>query len=378
MNLPKRISTTLAASLLMITGCGSNLKPFQSKQQISQLSYDEKLIWHQSDEFEERVVKGKHLYENVELDNYLQGIMDRLYPDYKNTMRVKVFNSPSYNAFALPNGAIYINVGLLAALENEAQVAAVLGHEGAHFLKKHGAIRYQSAQSASVFNVVVAITVPLAAILTMAASTSSMYGYSRDAESESDEIGFKRMIAAGYAPDAAAEAMKKLLQEVKDSGVEEPFFFASHPKLEERIKSFEKLTEKTETENQFLGEEQYQKFIKNLQHDSARSQIEFGRYKSVVSLLKDEERLKRYGGEGHFFIAEAKRMLREADDEEIIGHYQEAISRSPEFMDSHRSLGLLFYKLGKADEAKYHLDYYLHNKTAKDIAHVQFYLDKLN
>lgn len=380
MTLRKLLTTSLAAtSLAFLCACGSaHIKPFKSKEQVNSLSYDEKLIWHQSKEFEERVVKGKHIYENEELETYLQSIMDKLFPDYKGNLRVKVFNSPSYNAFALPNGAIYINLGLLAAFENEAQVASVLGHEGAHFIEKHGAIRYSSAQSASVFNMVLAVTIPMAAILTAVATTSSMYGYSRKAETESDNIGFERLVKAGYSPEQAAEAMRKLLKEVEDSGVEEPFFFASHPKLKERIENFEVLSAELENKPTFLGEQEYRKFTKEILLDSAQLQIDFGRFNSVVSLLSDEQRLKRYGGEGHYFIAEAKRKQDKVDNDEVIQHYEKAIELSPQFYAAHRSLGLLHYKNGNNEKAKFHLSEYIdNNKTAKDKAHVQFYLNKL-
>ena len=56
-----------------------------------------------------------------------------IYPD----IRVRIVDSPSLNAFALPNGSIYINTGMLTRLDNEAQLATVLAHEGVHFTHKH-------------------------------------------------------------------------------------------------------------------------------------------------------------------------------------------------------------------------------------------------
>lgn len=142
-----KLSFWFAPFLVFILGCSSNLKPFSSKNQIKNLSYDEKLIWHKSNEFEKSANEGQYIYKNSELENYLQQITNKLFPDYKDHLRVKVLHSPSYNAFALPNGALYINIGLLAALENEAQVASILSHEGIHFIQKHGARQYQSAQT---------------------------------------------------------------------------------------------------------------------------------------------------------------------------------------------------------------------------------------
>ncbi|MET1255015.1 M48 family metalloprotease [Aliikangiella maris] len=371
------LSFISAFGLFFIIGCSSNLKPFQNKGQVSNLSFDEKLIWHQSEEFEKEAVNGNHIYEDPALEEYLNNILNRLFPDYVDVMRIKILKSPSYNAFVLPNGAIYINLGLLAAFENEAQIASVIGHEGTHFIQKHGAIQYQSVQSARAMSTLL-MGIPIAGLLSVLANTSSIYGYSRKAELESDHKGFERLVKAGYAPDAAASAMQKLLIEVKDSKTDEPFFFSSHPKLEKRITLFNKMTKETTSRSNFLGEKNYQQFIKNILQDSARLQLEFGRYNSLISLLSNEQRQQRYGGIGYYYLAEAKRKT-SADNDEIIKFYQKAIELSPEFTETHKDLGLYFYKLNKYTEAKNHLTYYLKNtQSTKELKLVEYYLNKLS
>ena len=87
-------------------------------------------------------------YEDRRATAYLQGVMDRLYPEFKGKIHVHLYDFTQLNAFALPNGSVYFNIGLLARIGNEAQLAAVLGHEAAHFVEKHSFRERVSAKNA--------------------------------------------------------------------------------------------------------------------------------------------------------------------------------------------------------------------------------------
>src|SRR5215510_10290550 len=85
-----------------------------------------------------RTIAGMDLlYGDAALDGYLQEVVDRLYPDYRGKLEVHAFKQTSFNAFSMPNGRLYVNIGALLRLTNEAELAALLGHEGAHFTKDH-------------------------------------------------------------------------------------------------------------------------------------------------------------------------------------------------------------------------------------------------
>src|SRR5687768_11889412 len=87
------------------------------------------------------------LYGDAQLDGYLQGIVDKLYPEQAGKLQIRAFKSSPFNAFAMPNGRLYIHTGTLLRLRNEAELASVLGHEGAHFTGDH---IYRSVSSAKV------------------------------------------------------------------------------------------------------------------------------------------------------------------------------------------------------------------------------------
>ncbi len=172
---------------------------------------------------------------------------DRPVPE-KVTYRFFVLRDPMVNAFALPNGSVYIPTGLLALLENEAQLAGILGHETAHVYERHPYIENRSIRKKVVVAKIItaaAGSVPggsvLAVVSAVAASEvsnllllESIYGYSREKESQADRDGLAAMTVAGYDPHAMAATFDLL---DKYSTLEyEPHYtiFQDHPKVAER------------------------------------------------------------------------------------------------------------------------------------------------
>jgi len=170
------------------------------------------------------------------------------------TFRFRAVRDPMVNAFALPNGSVYVTTGLLALLENEAQLAGVLGHETGHVFERHSYLENRSERKkALTLNIIqiVAAAAPVgpnlstgmqvfgAAVMAGADISSivlvaSVYGYSREMERQADGDGLAAMTASGYDPHAMARSFELLDQ---DSKLEfEPFdsFYHDHPKLKDR------------------------------------------------------------------------------------------------------------------------------------------------
>ena len=103
--------------VVFLVGCkATNIRSFQANDEISASSEGETRLWYQSEKFDTAMVKGRHIPELPEIQSYLQDIMDRLYPEFKGSIKVNLHKAPVLNAFALPNGSIYINLGMLASL----------------------------------------------------------------------------------------------------------------------------------------------------------------------------------------------------------------------------------------------------------------------
>jgi len=92
---------------------------------------DEKMLWRRVQKEQETINGSGLLYQDVELENYLNRIAKKLqkYTDSPDIyFQIKVLKDPNLNAFAFPNGVIYVHTGILARMDNEAQLAALLAH----------------------------------------------------------------------------------------------------------------------------------------------------------------------------------------------------------------------------------------------------------
>ena len=216
-----------------------------------------------ANDLEQRLVHCGCTYDHPDLDAYLQGIAERLLATDPTPppgpVRVRALKSPEANAFALPNGAVFINTALLQSLDSEAQVATVLGHELTHYTRSHALQESHNAQHAGVWTRAIALVFaaglaaisrdPQAAALAADLSSKSadlwyltaVSGYSQRLEREADTEGLRRMVAAGYDPSEGVVAFERLAAATRDEGKENKPFFASHPRLTERIASYREL-----------------------------------------------------------------------------------------------------------------------------------------
>lgn len=158
--------------------------------------------------------------------------------------RVTVLNSPVVNAFALPGGYVYVTRGLLALVDDEAELAGVLGHEIGHVIARHGAQRQTAAFGASVIGAVLGAVVGNQAINQVVGlgGQGLLAGYSRDQEYEADALGVRYLARAGYDPYAQAdflvtmEEQSKLQALVTHQKYEDAAnWLASHPATPERV-----------------------------------------------------------------------------------------------------------------------------------------------
>jgi predicted Zn-dependent protease len=204
------------------------------------------------EEMHQKMMAEGAAYDDVELQAYVDRVGQRLAansdrPELDFTFTV--IDSPDLNAFATPGGFIYIHRGLLAYLDNEAELAGVLAHEIGHVTARHHGRR----QTADITNKVLATT---AYILTGSgdlADASSMYGaelisgYGRDMELEADGLGAEYMHQSGYDPEALLEVIGVLkdqeqFQRVKARSTGKKLntyhgLYASHPRNDQRLQT---------------------------------------------------------------------------------------------------------------------------------------------
>jgi len=190
---------------LNLQGCAStgSIESFESSEATDQLFDDEERLWGISEEASEDFRMAGLIYQDAELNSYLQEVTDNLFPDFIGKINVQAFKSSSLNAFVMPNGNVYVNIGLLARMENEAQLASVLAHEGIHFTERHSLKSNRSAKNTMGFGVFLnmATGLPIGSLI----AASSISGFSRSKENESDTMGFERLLDAGYKVEEGTE-----------------------------------------------------------------------------------------------------------------------------------------------------------------------------
>lgn len=212
-----------------------------------------------ANEFDRLLEKKGLVLHNPELDAYLDSIGRRVIgsrtaPEQVE-FRFRVLRDSMVNAFALPNGTIYVTTGLLSLLENEAQLAAVLGHETTHVFARHGYLENRSARKKILaINIIqgVASVVPgggayvseatqafcvaiqLGAALSSEVLVATIYGYSREMEREADSGGLASIVSANYDPHAMARSFDLMDEDIKLEFEPLQGFYHDHPKLTER------------------------------------------------------------------------------------------------------------------------------------------------
>ncbi|MBI2314273.1 MAG: M48 family metalloprotease [Betaproteobacteria bacterium] len=118
-----------------------------------------------------------------------------------------VVDSPEINAFALPGGYVYITRGIIAYLNSEAELAAVLGHEIGHVTARHSVQQYSASMATGIGATVLGILVPelgsdLGQNILGLLGNALLSGYGRDHELEADRLGAEYLARAGYDPQA--------------------------------------------------------------------------------------------------------------------------------------------------------------------------------
>lgn len=196
---------------------------------------------------DKEVIARYGIYQDKELQLYVNKIGQKLIRHLANKefskFFFKVVDSSETNAFALPGGYIYVTRGLLAILNNEAELACVLGHEIAHVTSHHGAKAMVRAIGASILSIGGAIASPKYASKWLLASTQMFkqinLGYGREAEMESDAHGVVNAFEAGYNPNGMTRFLKYLRQKEMFSGQSYHSYQATHPETKERILKME-------------------------------------------------------------------------------------------------------------------------------------------
>ena len=370
----------------LAAGCAT-LRPVPVTEAMMS-SEDEQMLWRRAQEEQNAINGSGVLYPDAELETYLNLIVKKLQvnstsPDI--SFHIKVVKDPNLNAFAFPNGVIYVHTGILARMDNEAQLAALLAHEMIHCTHRHTLRVLRSIKDRpAYFDAVrktlakMVMTRGLAQFLGITGSMAAISGYTRELETEADRVGLDLMVKANYDPREALKLFEHLRQEIEIEGFEEPYFFGTHPNVHQRIENVNNwLVAKYRGKGTVLKNTKiFQSRISRLILDNARLDLRQGRFYIAQRTVKKYLTTKPEDARAYYLLGEIFRQRdRQNDTSAALKNFEKAISLNPSLSEPHKAMGLIYYKDGDRHLAKFFFEScLLLSPDTPDKAYIQGYL----
>lgn len=362
---------TLTAFVVVAFLAGCSVNPVTGEKQLSLIPESQELSIGSEQYKPTQQTQGGRFYLDPELNLYVQEVGQKLAkvsdrPDLP--YEFVVLNSGVPNAWALPGGKIAINRGLLTELEDEAQLASVLGHEIVHAAARHSVQRMQQGMliSAGVAGLGFALSDNEWAGLIMGGAAMgaqlALAQYSQGDELESDHYGIRYMKKAGYDPQAAVELQEVFvrLSEGRNTSFLEGMF-ATHPPSQKRVRENQELVNKIGAGG-YRGKDVYQKklsFLRKRQpaydaHDEAMKLASDDKLDQALAKVNEAIRIEPdeaafYSLRGRIYKAQDKPEKADAD-------FDKATSLYPEMFTYQLHSGLNALGLNKLDKAKTRLN----------------------
>jgi beta-barrel assembly-enhancing protease len=357
--------------VVALTACGVN--PVTGKKEIQFVSEATELKMGEQYYEPTRQAEGGDLTVMPELTTYVNEVGQKLaaVADRKLPYEFTVLNSSVPNAWALPGGKIAVNRGLLTELKNEAELAAVLGHEIVHAAARHGAKAQERGTllqvglaAAQIGAAIGGVDQNVSALAIQGAGLGAQLvqqKYGRDQELESDEYGMKYMKLAGYDPAGAITLQETFVRLSQAGGAKQQSWveglFASHPPSQERVEKNKQTAQQLGVGGE-LGQERYASRTKPLREAkpaydkydqalAAARKKDFGTARSLAN-----EAVKALPREARFHELLGELQLAEKKPDAALPHYQKAIELDPNYFGSYLGAGVAQFQAGNKAKAE--------------------------
>ena len=355
-------------------------------------------------QIEARIAQRHLLYGRASLDRYVQRVAERLLAAEgtdASGVHVRVIKGVHANAFALSNGSIYLTTGLLATLDDESQLAAVLGHELTHYTNFHPLRGLRQARRTALVAITAGIVLDLGLDLLASHNhvlpntppirpetfevwtRASISGYSRDLEREADDGGIRRMIAAGYDPAGALTALEHFAEQTPDAPTGEKPIYASHPRIQDRLASCRDLLAGQLAAAAGFGDrlhDEYRSQLAELPLDQVELLLADGALDRADRILEKEIAVAD-SGRAEFLRGESARARVPRTNVSVLAAltaYERAITLPGAPVSAWRQAGMLHRLRGDTAAATLAFQSYLdHAPSAVDAPLVRIYLDEL-
>lgn len=247
--------------IVFVSSCTVQKNPVSGSSRLMAYSWEQEVQIGQ--EVDQELVAQFGLYDDENVANYVtelgEIILAESHMRREDTDRqfretefyFRVLDSPVVNAFALPGGYVYVTRGLMVHMNNEAQLAVVLGHEIGHVAARHAsqrAFQQTLGQIAVIGGAVLGqelLGLPGENILNLSSQAAQLLflSYSRDAERESDRLGVEYSAMNGYVAAEGAEFFTSLKRISEEAGQAIPSMLSTHPDPGEREQTIPELAE---------------------------------------------------------------------------------------------------------------------------------------
>lgn len=339
---------------------------------------DEGGLWAMMDRQEAKLRRSPFTLREANLHAYVSNIACRLADQHCPDMRVYLVRRSLFNAVMAPNGMMQVWTGLLLRMDNEAQLAAVLGHELGHYMQRDSIERLRDAKSRSAFGQFLGVF-GVVGVIAQVGVLASMFAYGREQELQADMIGVALMRKAGYDPAEAVKVWQNLVLEQKqrpDGGNPNPLF-ATHPPAEERMQALAQLAQASPggTANEAPWQESVQPFL----HDWLSEEVKRGQHEESIALLTRLATRSPQVAEYLWARGEVYRLrAKESDIDLALKDFQDAVAVGNEPPETHRGLGYIYRARNNANEARASFERYLQAAPqAPDSPMIKSYVEEL-
>lgn len=382
----------MAVALLLLVSCAlfaetQEVEPKIPPGYTPDKGKDELGIWMEMEEYETAVQQSALRVRNDNLNNYVQSTACRVAGAYCRDLRVYVIRNPGFNASMTANGMVQVWTGLLMRVSSEDELAAVLGHELAHYTRLHTLDRLRrvkkSMTAGSIVDLGLSILTGANIPMGRAIAVMDAMAFSRANEQEADLLGAKFMARAGYDPHASYRVWNMLADEDTKAAVkhEKPSMFSkTHPDSAARAVTLQAFV--VERYGPDRGDDEgrvrHVKVLNRHYMMLMEDQVDTNRFGRTKAMLERHDQIDVEQGLVDYFYGEMYRQRDEVGDEDMaMKAYLNAIRSENAPPEAYRNLGYLNLKAGNLNQAQYNFNLYLARKSdASDRAMIEFYLEE--
>lgn len=379
------VGATFAA---LLAGCASSAPLRDNTPGTAPVAgSDEAELWYAMERAETELKRSPLLVRDPALNDYIRSVACKVAGEHCQDTRVYVMDVPQFNASMAPNGMMLFWTGALLRIRDEAELAFVLGHETGHFTARHSLRQWRRMKDASAWLSAFQIVAYGAgaggiAQLGMLAGYAAIFKYSRDMEREADALGFKGVVAHGWAPSAGADLWARMWREEQTRRYDRPLpVFSTHPASQERLNDIRTEAAAITSAPTDRGRDRYRAAVRPLLPKLLDEELGNRRYAGSILVIGEllDDAPAEDKGLLTFYLGEAYRRRGLGDDKaKAATYYAQAIALPDAPAAAWREHGFVRHSAGDTAGARASLQRYLQDApSAEDRAFVQRELEKL-